>query len=159
MRVKPGKYALRLAVVDAAGQRGSVEHPVRAQVRSSGPLAVGDLVVADQSSLQPGGVRPPVEARVSGDRLVVYTELDADSPTVWERTKVHIGVADSATGPARTQTTVTFDRSEDALRSVVLADVAVSELPPGRYVARARVIYDSGEVARLHRPFWITDPP
>ena len=159
MRVKPGRYALRLAVVDATGQRGSVEHPIRAQVRSAGPLSVGDLVVADQSSVESGGVQAPVEARVSGDRLVVYMELYADSPAVWERTTVHIGVADSATSPARAQTTVTFDGSDDALRRVVLADVAVAELPPGRYVARARVVYDSGEVAQLHRPFWITDSP
>ena len=159
MRVKPGRYALRLAVVDATGQRGSVEHPIRAQVRSAGPLSVGDLVVADQSSVESGGVQVPVEARVSGDRLVVYTELYADSPAVWEQTAVHISVADSATRPARAQTTVTFDGSDDALHRVVLADVAVAELPPGRYVARARVVYDSGEVAQLHRPFWITDSP
>ena len=157
LSVSPGTYSLRVAVIDATGQRGSVDHPVHAQVTSSGPLAVGDLVVADQSSLRPGGVRPPVDARVSGDRLVVYTELYADAPAVWERTTVHIGVADTPKGPARTRTTVTFDRLEDARRSVVSADVPVGDLPPGRYVARARVVYDSGEVVRLHRPFWITD--
>ena len=159
LSVSPGTYSLRVAVIDATGQRGSVEHPVQAQVTSSGSLAVGDLVVADHASLRPGGVRPPVEARVSGDRLVVYTELYADSPAVWERTKVHIGVADTAKGPARTRTTVTFDGLEDARRSVVSANVPVGDLPPGRYIARARVVYDSGEVARLHRPFWITDSP
>ena len=159
LTVSPGTYSLRVAVVDATGQRGSVDHPVHAQVTSSGPLAVGDLVVADQASLRPNGVQAPVEARVTGDRLVVYTELYADSPAVWERTKVHISVADSETGLARTQTTVTFDGSEDVLRRVVMGDVAVDDLPPGRYVARARVEYDSAEVARLHRPFWVTDLP
>ena len=159
LTISPGTYSLRVAVVDATGQRGSVDHPVHAQVTSSGPLAVGDLVVADQSSSQPGGVQAPVEARVSGDRLAVYTELYVDSPTVWEQTTVHIGVADTAKGPARTRTTVTFDGLEDARRSVVSADVPVGDLPPGRYVARARVVYDSGEVVRLHRPFWITDRP
>ena len=109
LSVSPGTYSLRVAVIDATGQRGSVDHPVHARVTSSGPLAVGDLVVADQASLRPGGVRPPVDARVSGDRLVVYTELYADAPAVWERTTVHIGVADTAKGPARTRTTVTFD--------------------------------------------------
>ena len=159
LTVPPGTYSLRVAVIDATGQRGSVDHPVHAQVTSSGPLAVGDLVVADQASLRTGGVRPPVDARVSGDRLVVYTELYADAPAVWERTTVHIGVADTPKGPARTRTTVTFDRLEDVRRSVVSADVPVGDLPPGRYVARARVVYDSGEVVRLHRPFWITGSP
>ena len=159
LTVSPGTYSLRVAVVDATGQRGSVDHPVHAQLTSSGPLAVGDLVVADQSSSRPGGVQAPVEARVTGDRLVVYTELYADSPAVWEHTTVHIGVADTAKASARTQTTVTFDGLEDALRRVVMGDVAVDDLPPGRYVARARVEYDSAEVARLHRPFWVTDLP
>ena len=159
LTVPPGTYSLRVAVIDATGQRGSVDHPVHAQVTSSGPLAVGDLVVADQASLRPGWVRPPVDARVSGDRLVVYTELYADAPAVWERTTVHIGVADTAKGPARTRTTVTFDGVEEARRSVVSANVPVGDLPPGRYVARARVVYNSGEVVELHRPFWITDPP
>ena len=159
LSVSPGTYSLRVAVIDATGQRGSVDHPVHAQVTSSGPLAVGDLVVADQASLRPGWVRPPVDARVSGDRLVVYTELYADAPAVWERTTVHIGVADTAKGPARTRTTVTFDGVEEARRSVVSANVPVGDLPPGRYVARARVVYNSGEVVELHRPFWITDPP
>ena len=159
LTVSPGTYSLRVAVIDATGQRGSVDHPVHAQVRSSGPLGVGDLVVADQASSQLEGLQPPVEARVSGDRMVVYTELYADAPVDWERTTVHIGVADTARASARTRTIVTFDRSEDARRSVVTAAIAVGDLPPGRYVARARVLYGPGEVARLHRPFWITDPP
>ena len=159
LTVSAGTYSLRVAVIDAAGQRGSVEHPVHAQVTSGGPLAVGDLVVADLSSLPPGGVEPPVEARVTGDHLVVYTELSADAPAVWERTTVHIGVADTAKGPAGTRTTVTFDGLADVRRSVVSANVPVGDLPPGRYVARARVVYDSGEVVRLHRPFRITAPP
>ncbi len=60
LTISPGMYSLRVAVVDAAGQGGSVEHPVHAQVTSSGPLAVGDLVVAAQSSSQPGEVQAPV---------------------------------------------------------------------------------------------------
>ena len=159
LTISPGMYSLRVAVVDAAGQGGSVEHPVHAQVTSSGPLAVGDLVVAAQSSSQPGEVQAPVEARVSGDRLVVYTELYADSPAVWEQTSVHIGVADTVKGPARTRTTVTFDGLGDVRRSVASAIVVVGDLPPGRYVARASVVYDSGEVVRLHRPFWIIESP
>lgn len=159
LRVEPGRYALRLAVADAAGQRGSVEHPIRAQARTTGPLSVGDLVVADPSSVGSGTVLAAVDARVTAGRLVVYTELHADSAAVWDRTAVHIGVADSATGPARAQTTVTFDGSDDALHRVLLADIAVAGLPPGRYVARARVVYDSGEVALLYRPFRIAESP
>ena len=158
VQVPPGQYELRLAVVDDIGQRGSVEHPIHADVRSNGPLAVGDLVVADRP--QAGArVEAPVVARVSDGRLAAYTELYADSPTVWEQTQVHIAIADHATGPVRAETTVTFHGGVEMSRRVLRYDVEVGELPPGRYVARALVVHDSGEVARLHRPFQIIEAP
>ena len=156
VRVPPGQYELRLAVVDDIGQRGSVEHPMRAEVRSTGPLAVGDLVVADRSETGVT-VEAPVEARVSGDRLSAYTELYADSPTVWGQTQVHIAIADHATGPVRAETTVTFQGVAETSRRIFRYDVDVGDLQPGRYVARARIVHDSGEVARLHRSFQIIE--
>ena len=159
MRIEPGTYSLKLAVVDAAGRSGSVEHPIHAERMPSEPLAVGDLMVVDQSSAPTGGIRPPVEARVSGGRLLAYTELHVDSSAVWRRTQVYVDVADDSTGPARAQATATMQGPEDTSHRVVVADVAVAHLPPGRYVARARVMHDSIEVARVHRPFWITASP
>ena len=155
LTVEPGTYSLRLAVVDPAGRRGSVEHPVHVGPLSSRPLTVGDLLVADQSN----GMRPPVEARVSSGRLFAYTELYADSSALWEEVEVYVDVGDDATGPARAEeATMTMEETEDSRRRVVSADVAVAHLPPGRYVARARVMHDSIEVARIRRPFRITSP-
>ena len=157
--VEPGTYSLRLAVVDASGRRGSVEHPVHAEPMWNGPFAVGDLVVADQSLSLPDGMLPSVEARVSSGRLLAYTELYADSSAAWKRTEVHVEVADDATGPVRAQATAMMQGPEGTLHRVVSADVAVAHLPPGRYVARVSVIHDSTEVARVRRPFWISEPP
>ncbi len=39
------------------------------------------------------------------------------------------------------------------------AVVAVPHLPPGRYVARARVMHDAAEMARVRRPFRIVSQP
>jgi VWFA-related protein len=157
LHVEPGAYSLRLAVVDAAGRGGSVEHLVHAERMPSGPLAVGDLLVGDPVSAPPGGILPPVEARVSGGRLLAYTELRADSAAVWNRTEVHVDVAGYSMGPARAEATATMEGPKENLHRVVMADVAVAHLPPGRYVARARVMHDSIEVARIHRPFLITE--
>ena len=160
IRVEPGTYSLKLGVIDAAGRGGSVEHSVRAEWMSSGPLVVGDLLLAEGSSVAPtGGFRPPVEARVAEGRLFAYTELQADSSAAWSRTQVHVDVADGSTDPARAQTTATMQGPEDVLHRVVVANVDVGHLPPGRYVARARVLHDSVEVAHMHRPFWITESP
>jgi VWFA-related protein len=159
IRVEPGMYSLRLAVVDAAGRGGSVEHSVDAERMPGGPLAVGDLLLANQSSVPGGGFLSPVEARVSGGRLWAYTELQAESSVVWEQTQVHVDVAEDSTGPARAQATATMQGPEDTLHRVVAADLAVDHLPPGRYIARARVMHESIEVAHMRRPFWITESP
>ena len=156
---EPGTYSLRLAVVDPAGRRGSVEHPVHVEPPSSGPLTVGDLMVADQASSPRGARLPPVEARVSSGRLLAYTELLADSSTLWQDLDVFVDVADDATGPGRAGATMTMQETEDPLRRVVAADLIVAHLPPGPYVARVLVMQDSVELARLHRPFQITVVP
>ena len=159
MTVEPGTYSLRLGVVDSAGRHGSVEHPVHAEPLSRGPLAVGDLMVADQASSPPGARLAPVEARVSSGRLFAYTELLADSAALWQDLDVYVDVADDATGPGRAGATMTMQETKDPLRRVVAADLTVAHLPPGPYVARLLVMQDSVELARLHRPFQITVVP
>ena len=96
---------------------------------------------------------------MAGGRLFAYTELQADSSAAWSRTEVRVDVAEGSTDPARAQTTATMQGPEDALHRVVVANVDVGHLPPGRYVARARVLHDSVQVAHMRRPFWITESP
>jgi VWFA-related protein len=156
---EPGTYSLRLAVVDPAGRRGSIEHPVHAETPSSGPLTVGDLMVADPSASPQGERLPPVQARVSSGHLLAYTELLADSSELWQDLDVYIDVADDATGPGRAGATMSLQETKDPLRRVVAADLTVTHLPPGPYVARLLVMQDSVELARLHRPFQITVVP
>ena len=96
---QPGAYSLKLAVIDATGRRGSVEHPVRAELMSGGPLAAGDLMLADHASAPAGRILPQVEAHVSSGRLLAFTELYADSPAFWEGTRVEVDVVDGAAGP------------------------------------------------------------
>ena len=157
MIVEPGTYSLKLGVVDAVGQRGSLEHPVLAEPRTGGALDVGDLVVADPSLSQPGGRLPPVEARVSSGRLLAYIELYAESPALWERTTVRIDVAADVTGPSLAQVMAIPRGPEDTRRRVASAGLEVTHLQPGRYVARAHVMHDAVKVARVSRPFWITE--
>ena len=159
MTVEAGTYSLRLGVVDSAGRRGSVEHPVRAALVSSGPVAVGDLIVGDPSSMPPNRMRPSVEARVTSGHLLAYTELSADSSELWQELDVYVDVADDASGPGRAGAPMTMQQTEDPLRRVVAANVTVAHLPPGPYVARVLVMQDSVELARLHRPFQITVVP
>ena len=157
LTVEPGPYALRFSVVDPAGQRGTVEHPVNAEPLSTGPLTIGDLMVSDLASSPVGGTVPPVEARVSGGSLLAYTELYAESSALWEEVELHFDVVDDATGPARAEDTMTMQETADPRRRVFTGDVSVAHLPPGQYVARAHVIHDAIEVALVRRPFRITE--
>ena len=158
MLVDPGTYALRVAVLDAAGRRGSVEHPLDARPQADAAVVVGDLMVADTPQ-GPGAFHPPVEARVASGLLTVYTELYGEAASLLERARVVMEVATDPSGPAQaTADAVLGEMTEIPLR-VVRAEVPVDHLPPGRYVVRARVLRDSAEVARRHRPFLITDTP
>ena len=156
---RPGTYALKLAVLDAAGRRGSVEHSLRADRAADAVVEVGDLLLADQSSSPAGGILPAVEASVSGGRLLAYTELYADSPQVWERTQVRLDVVDATGGPALARGAAAMQGADHALRRSVTGIAGVAHLPPGRYIARARVMHDAVEVARVRRPFRIVGPP
>ena len=157
MTVAPGFYILRLAVVDGAGRSGSVEHRLVVGEMVDGSLVVGDLALVDRPE-SPGQFRPRVEARVSSGRLLVYTELYAESASVLERTEIYIEVANNESGPALASHTAAIGGPTNALRRFVTADVLVGHLPRGRYIVRARVMLDFTEVARLHRPFQISGP-
>ena len=57
IEVPPGTYVLRLAVLDANGRAGSVEHPLDARVSSIGDLELADLLLAPSNAGT--HVRPP----------------------------------------------------------------------------------------------------
>ena len=158
MLVDPGDYLLRVAVLDGAGRRGSVEHPLRVEAPSDGPLAVGDLLVADTPT-GPGAFHPPVEALVASGLLTVYTELYGESASSLERARVVMEVAADPAGPAQASADAVLDAPAESRLRVVRAQVQVDHLPPGQYVVRARVLRDSAEVARRYRPFQITGAP
>ena len=155
---EPGDYSLTLAAIDAAGRRGSVEHSVRAGRMSGGPVAAGDLMLADQFAAPAGRIIPRVEAQVSSGRLLAYTELYSEAPAFWEGTRVEVDVLRGATGHVLAREPAVLEGSDGARRSAT-AVVAVSHLPPGGYVARARVLHDAAEVARVRRPFRIVSQP
>ena len=153
-----GDYSLQLAAIDAAGRRGSVEHPVRADRMSGGPLSAGDLMLADWTLAPAGEIPTRVEAQVSSGRLLAFTELYADSPAPWDRTRVEVDVLDGADGSILAWGQARLEGSGGNRRSAT-AVVEVHDLPPGRYVALARVLQDATEVADVSRPFRIVSQP
>ncbi len=156
---RPGAYSLKLAAIDAAGRRGSLEHPMRVPKLSGEPLAAGDLMLADHGSSPSGRIVPQVEAQVTSGRLLAFTELYARSPSRWDGTRVEVDVVDGAGGPVLARGPAVLAGPDGTRRRRATAVVAVPHLPPGRYAARARVTRDGEEVARVRRPFRIVSQP
>ena len=154
----PGSYVAKLAVADGRGRSGSVEHPVQAWQLADLPFASGDLLLTDPSAPAANGLVVPVEARLSGDRLAVYTELYSDEPTTLDRVQVRIKVTESASGGTLVIGTGVLEPGDHPNSRIVSAIVPIDTLPPDRYVARMVVTRDGESLAQLSRPFHVTRP-
>ncbi len=155
----PGGAAalLKLAVVDAEGKRGSVEHSFRAQLQSAGQLRFGELLLADvRTGTTPRGVRPLVDTNVTADSVHAYLEMYSDAATQLEGATATLEVAAEANGRALESGALHLQDVEDGRRRVGEGSVPVVLLPPGGYVARAVVSVGGRPVGRVIRPFRIS---
>ena len=155
---RPGTYALKLAVIDAAGRRGSVEHSLRGAGRGRGsrgrrPLAGGSVIVAGRRDSAIGGSQRGgrAAAGLHGAVRRVGAGLGAH-PGSPGRSGRNRGAGIGARGGRH---------AGRGSRPAPLRDRhrRRCHLPPGRYIARARVMHDAVEVARVRRPFRIVGPP
>ena len=154
--VPPGRYALRVAAIDASGRDGSVEHPLRAGVAlSDAPVALGRLEVADAEAAAGGG--PDGEVVVSSERLAVSVDVHAESAWVFNRLRVEVEVARDVSGPSLVEAEARLRGRNDAPRRSASVRLPVGRLAPGSYVARVRVLRGTAEAAQTHRRFRIPE--
>jgi VWFA-related protein len=154
--VDPATYNLRLAVVDAAGRRGSVEHTVKAALVSAGGLEISDLVLAPSSA--GGAVRPAVDLELAGGGLSAFLELAGRDPARVAKATVAIELAESADGPPLLRAPVDAGAAGKDGTRVATLEIAAGLLPPGDYTARAEVSIEGKPVAVVTRPFRIAPP-
>jgi len=147
---------LKFAVADDEGHVGTVERPVHARLAEAGGLRLSDVVVGPRSGSRV--FSPPTEARVEGD-VFSLVELYADRDHLLDGTRVTIEVAATADGLALVSSPASLMRSSTPRRRQALADLDLSSLPPGRYVARARVDAGTGSIATATRAFVVEGGP
>ena len=149
--VDPAPYILRLAAVDAAGRRGSVEHAVKAALVSAAGLEVSDLVLAPAS----GGraVRPAVDLEVGAGGLSAHLDLASRDPSRLAGAVVVVEVAESADGPALLRLPAALRAAGEGGIRAASVEIAGGLLPPGAYTARAEVSVEGRPVAVVTRPF------
>lgn len=158
--VAPGTYTLKVAVVDGAGKRGSVERTFTARINGFGQLHATDLLIADNSARGTEGLPPSVAADFTGDQLHGYLELFSEVPEQLKNATVVIEVAENEAGRALDSTPARFQQAQIGgdRRRVAEAGVPIGLLPPGAYVARAVISVSGRHVGQVVRPFRVSRP-
>lgn len=149
--VEPGQYRLRLAVVDARGQRGSVEHAVSAKVTAAAGIEWGDLVVG--AAPAPGQPFRPSVDLTAATTLVGRLEVQAPDAAHLQEVVGALEIAETTDGSAILTVPATAVDAPDSPQRVLQAVLASSLLPPGDYVLRAVLSRGTNRVGSASRPF------
>ena len=159
--VDPGKYTVKLAVVDDARRRGTVERVVEARLTEAGPIHATDLLLAD-GARRTGDLplTPAVSGDITGGTLHGYLELFADAREPLDRAVVTWEIAATETSPALERAPVTLRTTEDNSRCrIAAATMDIARFPPGDYVARAVITIDGRAAGHVTRAFRIARTP
>ena len=151
MLLDPGVYSVRFGAVDDEGRVGSVVRDVIVPAPVDGGFDASDLVVGAQPR-EGETLQPRIEPLVGTIGVAGYLEVYAPSPDALDRAVVELEVANSAEAPSLARLTALMRPGGRREWGVASGSVDVRHLVPGRYVLRARVVYDGGEIVRV-RPF------
>jgi len=151
--VEPGIYSLRFGAVDADGRRGSIVRDVSAWKMAGESFAMGDLIVGGIPKEGQQGLTIQVEPYVQSEGVAAYLELYSTSEQTWSGTTVTFEVADNADSKALTSIAAPVVVGRQQTWRVASGVIDGKMLPPGRYVARAKISRDGQAVGVLSRPF------
>jgi hypothetical protein len=143
----PGRYVLKAAGVEPGGRQGSVERRFVAELTSAGDFRVSDFILAE-----PSDVLIPSIVRANASQLVGYLEVYA--PDGWTPPEAFATIV--ITTPDGSDPLISVPgriAPAGAGRWIVRADVPLTDLPPGPYVASARLAISGLSTDRLTHPF------
>jgi len=154
--VTPGTYSLKLALVDAAGRTGNVDHPLDAKLTPAGAgLESSDLIVVDADAAARKEWRPQVDPASRDGRVLLFLELYGANAALLRQARVRFEVSDREDGVAAVSQDATIEAAGTSSRATCQASLAVHLLPPGQYFARAVVLVDGRPTATVTRPLRI----
>jgi hypothetical protein len=145
----PGKYVMKLGVLDEDGRRGSVA--LGFEVRAFGDVdpRVGDVILGD---VVRGVFRPSAQIETGAARLGVRLEVTAEAREAFQGLSVEVQIGLRGGDPIGRETLALGSTGEKTVRGgSVLFDLSTWE--PGDYVVTAIVSGPAGEVARRERSF------
>ncbi|MBI4487365.1 MAG: hypothetical protein HY655_15280, partial [Acidobacteria bacterium] len=157
MPVPPGNYIVRIGIMDSAGRVGSVEHRVDAQRVRVGTLSATGPVLVRVPGQTEGEPRFALNSVRQDERLALEISLAGDSAQAADADVV-FEIAKSTDSPPLVSALASLARgTEGSVLAHAVADMRV--LPPGDYVARAKVTTGSETLGELRRGFAVTGRP
>lgn len=154
MPVPPGNYIVRVGIMDSAGRVGSVEHRVDARRVPVGPLTATGPVLVRVPGRTEGEPRLALDSLRQDERLALEISLEGEIAQI-AGADVVFEISKSAESPPLVNALASLSRGpEGSVLAHAVADMRV--LPPGDYVARARIKTGSETLGELRRGFAVT---
>lgn len=154
--IEPGRYVVRVAIIDGAGRVGSVDHRVDVTPAAVGPYAANGPLLVRVPSGQDEQPRVVLTSLRQDERLAVQVDVDADREEI-ERTGITFEIMPAAGGTPLLSTNGVISPGARSGHSLVQAVADVRVLPPGDYVMRARFSYEALPIGELRRPFTLLE--
>ncbi len=140
-----GTYRVRVAAVDAAGRRGTVDEQIEATVPRAGPVTLNPLLLG----VVPDGAFAPRLQFADEQAAVAYLEVlgatRAIDLTVW------FELAESEQAPALVTVPAQSPGPSSGDFRITYGVLPIAPLPPGDYLVRAVVQVDGQVVGRMTR--------
>jgi VWFA-related protein len=154
IEVPPGKYTMRFAVVDTAGRRGSVEHPLAVGLRDAGGVQLSDLIVGVEHG---EAFEPHTQLQATPAPVRLILEVYATDEAQLESAAVEFALT-APDGTSRAVTRVAATQTDNVYRRVAQANLTLPEVPPGTYTAAATVLVNRRPVGRVTRAIAVGPP-
>lgn len=158
LSVPPGRYIVRVGVMDSAGRVGSADHRVDVRGVPLGALSATGPVLVRVPGDGAGEPRLAVDRVGRDERLALEVGLEGDQEHL-EHAEVEFEVAATADGPAllRADAILTKGAREGSMLAQGVASMRV--LPPGAYLIRARIKSGNEPLGEMRRGFGVSGAP
>lgn len=145
-QLPPGRYRLRVAVVDAAGRGGSLEMPLGVGLRAGGPFFLSDVFAG------PAGDRfQPATQTAAATPIQALIELYTADGSTFAGATVEFELRRSDTAALVSRAAAAMSKTDAPGRRIAEATLATANAQPGAHTVSALVSRDGAVIARVSR--------
>jgi VWFA-related protein len=154
-KLMPGRYRLRVSVLDGAGRAGVLERPLEVGLRGNASVQFSDLLIGvadDNGRLQ------PLSRVKQGASLSALVEVVSADPAALEQVRTVIEIVPGGTAVPIKKFVMGARSGTSAAILTNQAAIATTDLLPGRYTAIATVSIGEQPIGKVSRLFEIVRP-